>query len=84
MVHWIFILVAGVFGFFFGAFTVFWCKRRNGTDIIPSLDKFTTADLTEAAANLEHAKSNRPGGLLVNEQTALDRIKQELLRRGEE
>ena len=38
------------------------------------LNTLTTAQLNGSIKNLEHAKANRQGGLLVTEQTALDSL----------
>ncbi len=43
-----------------------------------NLKQFTGKQLAEAAKNLEHAKTNRQGGLLKREQAALDNIKGEI------
>ena len=46
-----------------------------------NLKQFKTHDLEGAQFNLNHAKRNRPGGLLVGERVALQKIDAELARR---
>jgi hypothetical protein len=46
-----------------------------------TMKQFSTKQLGQAVKGLEHAKANRPGGLLVTEQAALDNIKAEIHRR---
>jgi hypothetical protein len=47
------------------------------------MTQFSTRQLRQAAKSLEHAKTNRPGGILKGEQAALDNIDAELERRAE-
>ncbi len=46
-----------------------------------TLEQFTNKQIRGAVTNLRHAKQNRPGGLLVAEQAALEDLTAELRRR---
>jgi hypothetical protein len=49
-----------------------------------ALEKLSNRQLEGCRKALEHAKANRPGGLLVTEQMALDEIVAEIERRNDD